>query len=541
MGTLPTPLLQGDAPRNGPSLEEIGNLAVPTMPLPILIEELDLLVRSRYALIVIDTWEYERATEALRHVASRLSLHYFEWRRSKGVRRGSSPGDPFADETAAPADALRHVEREGAGIYHFPALEAHLDDPNVVAHLHDVIDRFSTRRGALVISGGDVRLPESLRPHAIVVSLPNPEAEDYRALMDRVVRDHSARMPVRVDLSPNDRGRLLHNLAGLSLTEAEKILARLIMTDGALSAADIPRVTEAKRQAVEQDGLLEYWPTETGMSQVAGLTGLKAWLSRRKGAVLEPERAAAFGLPFPKGILLLGVPGCGKSLCAKSVAHEWGLPLLRLDPGLLYDKYVGDSEKNFKRALRTAERMAPIVLWIDELEKAFAASGGEHDGGVSRRVFGSFLSWLQDRRGDVFVVATANDVSALPPEFIRKGRFDEVFFVDLPRDAARREIFEIHLRKRGCDPSGFPLDQLAAASDGFSGAEIEQSIVAALFDAFSAGTPLLHERIAHELRATRPLSRTMAESLGQLRSWARDRTVHADGQAQATARPALVT
>lgn len=513
------------------------------MSFPEFIDELELLVRSRYALIVVDTWEYERATEVLRHVASRLSLHYFEWRRSKGVRRGSAPGDPFADETALPSQALRHVEREGAGVYHFPALDAHFGDPDVVAHLHDVVDRFATRRGAIVITGGDVRLPESLRPHAIVVALPAPDPEEYRALMERVVRDHAARMPVRVDLTPTDRGRLLHNLAGLSLTEAEKILTRLIMTDGALSALDIPRVTAAKRQAVEQDGLLEYWPTETGMSQVAGLAGLKAWLVRRRGAVLEPERASALGLPFPKGILLLGVPGCGKSLCAKSVAHEWGLPLLRLDPGLLYDKYVGDSEKNFKRALRTAERMAPIVLWIDEIEKAFAASGGEQDGGVSRRVFGSFLSWLQDRRGDVFVVATANDVASLPPEFIRKGRFDEVFFVDLPRAAVRREIFEIHLRRRGFDPSNFPLDQLASASDGFSGAEIEQAIVSALYDAFSAGSTLTHERVASELRATRPLSRTMSESLASLRAWASERTVHADAAegAPSLARPALLT
>jgi SpoVK/Ycf46/Vps4 family AAA+-type ATPase len=277
------------------------------------------------------------------------------------------------------------------------------------------------------------------------------------------------------------------------------------------------------------------------MSRVAGLDGLKSWLARRRAAVLDPERAIAAGLPFPKGILLLGVPGCGKSLCAKSVAHEWGLPLLRLDPGLLYDKYIGDSEKNFKRALRTAERMAPIVLWIDEIEKAFASSGGEHDGGVSRRVFGSFLSWLQDRRGDVFVVATANDVSALPPEFIRKGRFDEVFFVDLPRQGARREIFALHLGARGCDTSDFALDALSLAAEGFSGAEIEQAIVAAQYDAFGRGSAVTHELVLHELRATRPLSRTMAESLAGLRAWARDRTVHADAEAPVTSRPVLVT
>jgi len=505
------------------------------------VDELELLVRSRYPLIVLDTWEYERSEEILRHVASRLSLHYHEWRRSKGVRRGVGAGEPFADDTALPSDALRHVEREGAGIFHFPALGAHLQDPLVVAQLHDVVERFATRRGALVISGGDVTLPESLRPHAIVISLPAPEAEDYRALMERVVRDNAARMSVRVDLSASDRARLLHNLAGLSLTEAEKILTRLIMVDGALSVADIPRVTEAKRQAVEQDGLLEYWPTESGMSGVAGLEGLKEWLSRRRAAVLEPERAQAAGLPFPKGILLLGVPGCGKSLSAKSVAHEWSLPLLRLDPGLLFDKYIGDSEKNFKRALRTAERMAPIVLWIDEIEKAFASSGGNEDGGVSRRVFGGFLSWLQDRRGDVFVVATANDVSALPPEFIRKGRFDEVFFVDLPRATSRRAIFEIHLRKRGCDPAQMSLDPLVAASDGFSGAEIEQAIVAAQYAAFSEDAALSQGRILHELSATRPLSRTMAESLGALRTWARDRTVHADGDALPPPRPMLLS
>lgn len=504
------------------------------------LDELELLVRSRYALIVLDTWEYDRAEDVLRHVASRLSLHYFEWRRSKGVRRGGN-AESFADDTALPVDGLRHAEREGAGIYHFPALGAYLDDPHVAAQLHDVVERFATRRGAVVISGGDVRLPESLRPHAIVVPLPAPHPEDYRALLERVVRDHAVRMPVRVELSPSDRARLLHNLAGLTLTEAEKILTRLIMADAALTAADIPRVTEAKRQVVEQDGLLEYWPTEVGLASVAGLKGLKGWLGRRRAAVLEPERAVAAGLPFPKGILLLGVPGCGKSLCAKAVAHEWGLPLLRLDPGLLYDKYVGDSEKNFKRALRTAERLAPIVLWIDEIEKAFAASGGEHDGGVSRRVFGSFLSWLQERRGDVFVVATANDVSALPPEFIRKGRFDEVFFVDLPRHAARREIFEIHLHRRGAEPARFALEALVAASEGFSGAEIEQAIVAAQYDAFSQGGAITHERVLHELGATRPLSRTMAEALQQLRAWARDRTVHADHDASAPSRPVLVT
>lgn len=489
-------------------------------------EELELLVRSRYALIVIDTWELDRADDAARRVASKLSLRYHAWRRSRGLQFGGEANAPLVDDSATPSDALRHVERE-AGIFHFPLLGEHLGDPVVVAHLLDIVDRFSMRRGAVVISGGDVRLPDALRPHAIVVRLPAPTIEEYRALMERVVRDHAARMPIRVELSPEDRARLLHNLLGLSLVEAEKILTRLIMADGALTAADIPRVAVAKRQAVEQDGLLEYWAATERMQDVAGLEGLKAWLARRRASITDPERAASFGLPFPKGILLMGVPGCGKSLCAKAVAHEWDLPLLRLDPALLYDKFVGDSEKNFKRALRTAERMAPIVLWIDELEKAFSGNAGEQDGGVSQRVFGGFLSWLQERRGDVFVVATANDVSALPPEFVRKGRFDEVFFVDLPGPRAREEILAIHLRRRRQLTPAIDVPALAAACDGFSGAEIEQAIIGALFSAFEAGTPLATTHVLRELQATRPLSRTMRERLDALRTWARDRTVDA--------------
>jgi SpoVK/Ycf46/Vps4 family AAA+-type ATPase len=491
------------------------------------IEELELLVRSRYGLIVVDTWELDRADEALRHVASRLSLHFHSWTRSKGIQRGAESGAPLIDDTASPAEALQHVDREGSGIFHFPLLGQSFEDPVVVSWLHEAVDRFRSRRGSIVVSGRDVRIPESLRQHAIVVRMPAPTLEEYRSLMERVVREHTARMPVRIDLTNETRARLLHNLLGLSLAEAEKILTRLLMIDGALSERDIGEIAVAKRQAVEQDGLLEYWPTSEGLGAVGGLGGLKHWLSKRRASVADPEGAAAFGLPFPKGILLMGVPGCGKSLCAKAVAHEWQLPLLRLDPGLLYNKYVGDSEKNFRRALATAERMAPIVLWIDELEKAFTSTG-EQDGGVSQRVFGGFLSWLQERRGDVFVVATSNDVSALPPEFIRKGRFDEVFFVDLPDSEARRAIFQIHLARRRQVVTGFDLRALVEGAEGFSGAEIEQSIVSALFEAFAGGGRLTTDLLLSELRATRPLSLTMAERLTALRAWARDRTVSAD-------------
>src|SRR5690606_7113150 len=272
--------------------------------------------------------------------------------------------------------------------------------------------------------------------------------------------------------------------------------------------------------------LLEYYPVEESMAEVADLAGLKDWLAKRRAILAHPERAAKFGLAFPNGVLLIGVPGCGKSLCAKAVSMEWGLPLLRLDTAALYNKYIGETEKSFKRAMSVAERVGPVVLGIDEIEKAFAASG-EEDGGVSQRVLGSFLSWLQDRKGDVFIVATANDVTRLPPEFLRKGRFDEIFFVDLPDAESRAAIFRIHLQKRAQDPARFDVAALAAAAEGFSGAEIEQAVVSALYTAFSAGTPLTMQLVLEELARTRPLSETMAERIAALRAWARDRTVSA--------------
>jgi hypothetical protein len=489
--------------------------------------ELELLIRSKYALLLLDTPEPERADEMLALIASRLSLLFFSWSRSRGIRRGVQPGDPYIERTAEPSAALARVPQEGIGVFHFKGLGPFLDDAVVASHVLDCVAHFGARRGAIVISGHGIQLPDSLRPHAVTLELPTPDFNDHRLLLERVIREYSTKMPVKVELTHEERTRLVNNLVGLTSTEAEKVVTKLIMEDGAVRGSDVKRVAAAKRQVVEQDGLLEYWPAEESLGQVAGLAGFKAWLGKRRAVVHDPQRAAQFGLGFPRGVLLLGVPGCGKSLCAKAVASEWGLPLLKLDPANLYDKYIGDSEKNFKRAMRTAERMAPIVLWIDELEKAFA-SGGDADGGVSKRVFGTFLSWLQERKGDVFVMATSNDIAALPPEFIRKGRFDEVFFVDLPKAEARAEIFKIHLTKRNQDAKKFDLQALAAASDGFSGAEIEQVVVGGLYGAFAAGSPLTTAMLITEVQSTRPLSGTMWEKISQLREWASTRTVAAD-------------
>ena len=504
----------------------------PTDPLA----ELELLLRSRYALIRISGAEESRVEELLEGLASAMQLPLFTWTSSKGLRRSGMPNAIY--DTAHPEIALAHVEAAGIpALYHFEGLGPALADPAIAARLKDAAERFTKQPGGIFLSelGGDV--PDSLRELVTSFELPAPVSADYGEVVDRVVRDLSARMKVDLALSDEDRSRLIANLNGLTLLDTERILTRAILDDGRLSAKDLDLVVRAKREMVERDGLLEYFAPERSMSDVIGVEGLKSWLAERRLILAEPERAASFGLSFPKGILLLGVPGCGKSLCAKAVARDWTLPLLRLDTGALYDKYIGETEKHFRSALSTADRLAPIVLWIDEIEKAFAASTGSEDGGLSTRVLGGFLSWMQERESRVFVVATANDIQRLPPELLRKGRFDEIFFVDLPGADARRELFRLHLGRRGQSPERFDAAALAAASDGFSGAEIEQAVVSALYGAFSSHTDLTTSALLDELSRTRPLSRTMGERLDALRAWASDRTVPAAGRPAARSRP----
>jgi SpoVK/Ycf46/Vps4 family AAA+-type ATPase len=490
------------------------------------LKDLELLVRSRYGIILLDTAEEERAEVLLRHLADRLGLPFFSWSRTKGLQRLDAQGPVYGTEK--PIAALAHLESSRfPALYHFRNLGPDLEDAAVSGALRDVGETYSRQAGALVLTGHEVVLPGALRAQVATLRLPRPGRVEFLDLLQHILRDLRTRTAVQMELGPDDLNRLLNNLQGLTLLEAEKILTKAIVEDGRLSVDDIQEVMQAKKEIVAREGLLEYFPVEESMADIADLQGLKGWLDQRRGFLTDPRRAAGYGLSFPKGVLLLGVPGCGKSLCAKAVAMEWSLPLLKLDTSNLYNKYIGESERNFKRAIRTSERMAPVILWIDEMEKAFSSSGGDEDGGVSQRVLGTFLSWLQDRKGDVFVVATANDISRLPPEFLRKGRFDEIFFVDLPVDEARRAIFEIHLRKRGQDPDRFALPELVTASSGFSGSEIEQVIVAALYTAFARREDLSDALLHEELGRTRPLSQTMAEKVTALRAWARDRAVSA--------------
>ena len=490
------------------------------------VNEIIVLVRSRLGLIALDADDPTQAHETLAAAAAQLGCPLFFWTRTKGLVRKN--GGAAIASTADLVGALAYVEasRESA-IFEFEGLGADLTDPTRAQYLKDAIAGLDGLDAAIVVLDSTEALPPSLRKLAALVTLPPPERADYLAMIKRVVQHLHDRIPVRAELTQDEGERLIAALRGLTLSEAERALTRVIVDDGILSAQDIAQVVSAKYSDMKAAGLLEFCPIEVKLDDIADLASLKAWLSTRRAVIAAPSKAAEAGLPFPRGVLLVGVPGCGKSMCAKAVACDWQLPLLKLDTSGIYDKFVGESEKRFLAAIRSAERAAPAVLWIDEIEKAFSA-GTDNDGGVSVRILGTFLSWLQERRGDVFVVATANDIGRLPPELVRKGRFDEIFFVDLPDADVRASIFRLHLERRRQAIAGFDLAALAAAADGFSGAEIEQAVVSALYAVFAAGGTLRMEDMSAEIARTRPLSSTMQERIQALREWSQGRTVLAN-------------
>jgi ATP-dependent 26S proteasome regulatory subunit len=428
--------------------------------------------------------------------------------------------------TADPRTALAFVaDLTGPGVFVFADAHPLLTDPVVLRTIKDVSLGLS-RGQTLVLTAPRHDLPDELRGIALPWRLEPPGDAEMGRLVQRTVEDLAMR-GLAHGLTGAERRRMVAALRGLTLADAESVLQRAVLRDGRLDAGDLAWVRSARAEILNTDGVLELIESETGtLERVGGLSGLKSWLEVRTRALRDPEAARAAGVEAPKGILLTGVPGCGKSLVAKTLAATWDRPLVLLDPGRVYRKYVGESEQRLAGALDTAERMRPIVLWIDEIEKGFAASG-DGGGGVSSRLLGTFLRWMQDRPDGVFLVATANDVQSLPSEFLRKGRFDEVFFVDLPNPEARRAILSLHLETRGLSPARFDLETLVAATDGSSGAEIEGAIVGALYRAFAAGTPLDSDDIAAEARATVPLSRARAEDVDRLRRWASRRAVRA--------------
>ncbi len=499
------------------------------MPLADPLRDAELLIRSRHPFLVVESEDRPRIRRLFELLAERMQLPLFRWTRSRGLQRAGAGGPLY--QTEKPEQALQNMAAvDFPALYDMDGLASLLPgDALFEARLGETLDRLEAVGGAILVCGKGITLPPRIRPRVTTLPLPAPSREELRELVRHVLRDLNRVNPVQVELSRPELDQLLNHLSGLTSLEAERIMTRVILEDGRLGPEDVLRVAEAKQRLVAQEGLLEYTPVEESLAEVADMAGLKDWLRRRTALVRDPERAREFGLSFPKGVLLAGVPGSGKSLAARAVASEWSLPLLRLDMASLYDKYIGETEKNLHRAMRMAERMSPVVLWIDEIEKAFGGDEGSGAGsGVSRRVLGSFLSWMQEREGEVFVLATANEVDRLPAELIRKGRFDELFFVDLPDAESRAEIVRIHLRRRNRDPETVDAGAVAAATEGFSGAELEQVVVSALYAAFADHAEVNTELLLTEAGATRPLSVTARERIEGLRRWAQGRAVSAN-------------
>jgi AAA+ superfamily predicted ATPase len=500
-------------------------------------DELEILIRARYPIIYVISWEEERVERCLKQIAERRNKSLFTWTITQGIVKGgneaprSKAGTGKTTDPLAALDAV--IDQIDPAIFLFkdfhPFTACERANISILRRLRDVAIHMRDTYKTIVIVAPFMQLAPELAKDVTVIEFGLPRARDFSELLDRIIEDVKENPQVRIDLDVHARERLLQAARGLTLKEAENVFAKTLVMDGKLDADDINIVFSEKQQIIRKSGVLEYYETEEELSNVAGLENLKQWLEKR--SIAFTNRAAKFGLPSPRGVLLLGVQGCGKSLCAKAVARFWKLPLLRFDLGRMFSSLVGSSEENIRRAIQTAESVAPAILWIDEIDKALAGSQGSagSDGGTASRVFGTMLTWLSEKTAPVFVIATANDISNLPPELLRKGRLDDIFFVDLPSVEERTEVFRIHLQKRGRDPAKFEMPILARASDGFSGAEIEEAIISALFDAFSRQIDLTTDIVCGALAETVPLSKTMSEELNRLRTWAAGRARPASG------------
>jgi SpoVK/Ycf46/Vps4 family AAA+-type ATPase len=436
-------------------------------------------------------------------------------------------------------EALQAVERlTEPSIVVLKDFHPYLSDPVVIRALRDLAHALKSTYSTVLLLSPTLLIPPDLEKEISVLDVPLPSFADLMALLREIATVLRQTGRAQVDLTKEEAHQLITAALGLTLSEAENAFAKAVADDGKLGRDDIQLVLEEKRQVIRKSGLLEYFAPDQSLEQVGGLDLLKGWLARR-GHAFSPA-ARAFGLPEPKGLLLLGVQGCGKSLTAKAIAAAWRLPLLRLDMGRIFSGLVGSSEENLRKAIRTAESVAPVVLWVDEIEKGLSglASSGQTDGGVTARVFGTFLTWLQEKQAPCFVVATANRIDMLPPELLRKGRFDELFFIDLPAAPEREEILRIHVARRRRDPAAYDLAALARAAAGFSGAELEQAVVGALHEAFAEGGELQQRHLEKAVAESLPLSVTMREEIDRLRDWAASRTRPASG-ARAEPVPAL--
>jgi SpoVK/Ycf46/Vps4 family AAA+-type ATPase len=488
------------------------------------IHDLGLVLDSKAKLILIESWDEARVLETLTGLAVKRGLGLQMWSVTEGLQRlgfGGEAGD--AGASVEPEAALRLIKADPQPtLYVLCDLHPFLDDnPKLVRLLKEIVMSEVPSKPTLVLVSHACKLPPEVQRYASRFSLALPSEDELLAIVRDEATQWSARnRNARVRTDNRTLQQVVKNLRGMSHAEARALARNVICDDGAITQEDVPELNKTKFQLLDLEGVLSFEYDTARFAEVGGLSNLKRWLGERQGIFLEGK-----GVDLPKGVLLVGVQGGGKSLAAKAVAGLWGLPLLRLDFACLYNKFFGETERNLREALKLSEQMAPCVLWMDEIEKGLAS--GDHDGGVSQRVLGTLLTWMAERKAPVFMVATANNISRLPPELVRKGRFDELFFVDLPDTAVRAEIFRIHLARRELEPTGFDLQQLAQACAGFSGAEIEQVVVSALYAAQAQQQSVSQALLLQSIQGTAPLSVIMAEDLDALRAWAAGRTVNA--------------
>lgn len=485
--------------------------------------DLRALIASRHPVLIVATRDEAGLTATVRECASGASLPVWLWTAADGLAVPSGPAQTGTKDAAGALAFLRDLDRPLVALFLDGRLV--LDDPVAVR----LVKHLAASPGRTIVLAGVLDgVPPALEGLAVPWTPPGPDRDQLTALVQRLLPT-LPRLGLTVDVTDVDG--LVDAITGLTPQEAERVILRQAVVDRRLDDSDVAAAQRARAELLSA-GPLQLVDAEVTFADVGGLSALKQWLAKRaKG--FDPK-ARAFGLEPPRGVLLAGVPGCGKSLVARAIAGSWGMPLASLDVGRLHGSLVGESEGRLREALAAASAMAPVVLWVDEIEKVFGETD-EHDGGVSQRVLGVLLSWLQDRPEGVFVAATCNDVTALPPEVTRRGRFDELFFVDLPDPLERSAILAHHLQARRRDSARFDLSALAAASDGFSGAELESAVTAALYTAFDAGRDLDTAGLLAEIRQTVPLSVTRAEDVAALRSWAAGRARPAGGWPPPTA------
>lgn len=491
--------------------------------------DLELILRSGTPIVIIESRDERRMLELLQAITiSRASEAYtplFRWTITDGLQRLDIALEPQAIN-AEPTDVLKHIRAvTKPGIYVLLDFHPFLDDPVHVRLLKDICIRAREVQRQIILISHKIKMPLELEGFCARFDVALPSDRNRARIVKKVVEDYSREHPgAAVQVDPKAHDLLIRNLAGLSWSDTERVARNAVYVDGAITRSDLPGVMQAKYELLNRGGTLQFEYDTARFNDVGGMARLKSWLSQRRPAFRGDTSAAH--LDAPKGILLLGIQGCGKSLAAKATAGVFGVPLLRLDFGAVYDKYHGETERKLRESLKTADVMSPCVLWIDEIEKGIAGRGGET--GTTQRVLGSFLTWMAERQSRVFVVATANDITSLPPELVRKGRFDEIFFVDLPGDDVRTSILAIHLTNRDQPLQNFDLGKLTSATEGFSGAEIEQAIVSSLYAAHAMKEPLATVHILAEIEQTRPLSVVMAERIAAMRNWASGRTVPCD-------------